>query len=340
MNPQFERYSRQVLFSGIGETGQNRIAGSTLLIIGCGALGTMLANHLVRAGVGTVRIADRDYVELSNLQRQVLFDETDVNRQLPKAVAAVEKLKRVNSDIRIEPLVLDVNPKNIESMLTQIDLVLDATDNMETRYLINDACVKHKIPWVYGGVIGATGMTMDVIPGKTACLQCLSEAPPAPGSMPTCETEGVLSGAPAVIASVQATEALKIMVGHHRVGGELVHIDLWENEFNRFQVNRRPDCAACARGQFSFLTDAAPTEAFSLCGRNAVQITSGNDIRLDLHDLKKRLAHLGTVSDNGFFLTLQVDPYELIIFPDARTIIKGTTNESVARGLFAKYIGM
>jgi adenylyltransferase/sulfurtransferase len=340
MIPDFERYSRQVLFSGIGEDGQNRISRSAVLIIGCGALGTMLANHLVRAGVGSIKIVDRDYVELSNLQRQVLFDEADVRKQLPKAVAAVEKLKQINSDIRIEPLILDVNAKNMESMLTKIDLVLDATDNMETRYLINDACIKRDIPWIYGGVIGATGMTMDVIPGKSACLRCLSEAPPAPGSMPTCETEGVLSSAPAVIASIQAIEALKIMVGHHPVGGELVHIDLWENESNRFQVNRRSDCPACVNRQFSFLEGASSTEVFSLCGRNAVQITSGGDIQLDLSGLKKRLAPLGTVSDNGFFLTFQVESYELIIFPDARTIIKGTTDESVARGLFAKYIGI
>ncbi len=340
MTPHFERFSRQMRFNGIGEDGQGRICKSSILIVGCGALGTTLANHLVRAGVGTIKIADRDYVELSNLQRQVLFDETDVRRQLPKAAAAAARLKQINSDIHIEPLILDVNRKNIEAMLDNVDLVLDATDNMETRYLINDACVKHDIPWIYGGVIGATGMTMDVIPGKSACLQCLAEAPPSPGSMPTCETEGVLSGAPAVIASIQATEALKMMVGAPPVGGSLVHIDLWDNEFNRFQVNRRPDCPACVNRQFNYLEGGTVTEAFSLCGRNAVQITSRNDCQLDLQNLKDRLTRLGTVIDNGFFLTFQVDSYELIIFPDARTIIKGTTDESVARGLFTKYIGM
>ncbi|RTZ94682.1 MAG: thiazole biosynthesis adenylyltransferase ThiF [Deltaproteobacteria bacterium] len=339
MNPLFKRYSRQMLFSGIGEDGQNRISSATILIIGCGALGTNLASQMVRAGVGTVKIVDRDYVEISNLQRQVLFDESDVDQQLPKAAAAVDKLKRINSDIRIESLIFDVTAKNIESMLSGVDLVLDATDNMETRYLINDACVKHGIPWIYGGVIGATGMTMDVIPGKSACLQCLSETPPAAGSMPTCETEGVLGGAPAVVASIQATEALKILVGHHPAGGELIHFDLWENEFNRFHVHRRPDCQACVKGQFSFLAGSGSTDVFSLCGRNAVQITSSDENRLDLQDLKKRLTRLGPVTDNGFFLTFKVDSYELMIFPDTRTIIKGTTDETVARDLFAKYVG-
>jgi adenylyltransferase/sulfurtransferase len=225
-------------------------------------------------------------------------------------------------------------------MLANVDLVLDATDNMETRYLINDACIKHDIPWIYGGVIGATGMTMDVIPGKSACFQCLSETPPAPGSMPTCETEGVLSSAPAVIASIQATEALKIMVGHHPAGGNLIHFDLWENEFNRFQVNRRPDCPACVNKQFDFLGGEATSEAFSLCGRNAVQISCRDENQLDLQGLKNRLSSLGAVSDNGFFLTFQADSYELIIFPDARTIIKGTTDEAVARSLYAKYVGI
>ena len=201
-----------MLFSGIGEKGQNRIFKSTLLIIGCGALGSNMANPLVRAGVGTVKIVDRDYVELNKLQRQMLFDEVDVEKRLPKAVAAAEKLKQINSNIRIEAFVHDVNPRNIEKMLAGVDLALDATDNMETRYLVNDVCVKHQIPWIYGGVIGATGMTMNIIPGQSACLRCLSDTPPGPGSMPTCETEGVLGGTPALIASIQVTEAIKIIV--------------------------------------------------------------------------------------------------------------------------------
>jgi len=335
----FERYSRQVFFSGIGEVGQSCISKSTILIVGCGALGSNMANLLARAGVGTVKIVDRDFVELSNLQRQVLFDEMDAEKRLPKAAATAEKLKQINGDIRVEAFIHDVNPRNIETMLAGVDLVLDATDNMETRYLVNDACVKHQIPWIYGGVIGATGMTMDIIPGKSACLRCLSDAPPAPGSMPTCETEGVLGGTPAVIASIQATEALKIMVGHHPTGGNLIHIDLWENEFNRFQVNQRPDCPACVGKRFDFLEGEYASEAFSLCGRNAVQITASREDQLDLKQLKARLLSLGEVADNDFFLTFKVDQYELIIFPEARAIIKGTSDETVARSLFAKYVG-
>ncbi len=340
MDEKLIRYEKQVRLAGIGETGQSRISTAAVLIIGCGALGTHLASHIVRAGVGIVRIVDRDFVELSNLQRQVLFDETDVRRQLPKAAAAVEKLRRINSGIEIEAVISDVNSRNIENMLDRIDLVLDATDNMETRYLINDACVKHGIPWIYGGVIGTTGMTMVILPGQTACLRCLSETPPAPGVMPTCETEGVLGSVPAVIAAIQAAEALKIMVGHDPAAGELVHIDLWDNEMNRFQVHRRADCPACGRRQFDFLAGAAATEAFSLCGRNAVQIAAIADAGpLDLAGLKVRLASLGTVTDNGFFLNFKIDSYELIIFPDARTIIKGTTDEATARSLFARYVG-
>lgn len=339
MTRNFERYARQVLFSGIGEAGQKRISGAVILIVGCGALGSNQANLMVRAGVGGVKIVDRDYVELSNLQRQVLFDETDVEKRLPKAVAAKEKLKRINTDVRIEALIRDVSHRNIETLTDGVDLVLDATDNMETRYLINDACVKHRIPWIYGGVIGATGMTMDIIPGRTACLRCLSDTPPAPGTTPTCETEGVLGGIPAMIAAIQATEALKILVGHRPTGGNLIHIDLWENEYNRFQVNRHPDCPACVGKSFDFLKGESVSEAFSLCGRNAVQITAAGEKRLDLEKLKARLATLGEVFDNGYFLTFKVDSHELIIFPDARTIIKGTSDEAVARTLFAKYVG-
>lgn len=338
MKEQLERYSRQVLFSGIGEKGQERIIASTALIVGCGALGSNIANLLVRGGVGTVKIVDRDFVELSNLQRQVLFDELDAEKRLPKAVAAVNKLGKINSGVHLEPIVRDLNIRNIESLINNVDVVLDATDNLETRYLINDACIKHGIPWVYGGVIGATGMTMDIIPGKTACLRCLAETPPAPGTAPTCETEGVVGGIPAIIASIEATEAFKIMVGHDPVGGHMIHIDLWENEYNRFQVKPHPECPACSKKQFDFLSGQLGADVFSLCGRNAVQI-SGRQDSLDLEQLGARLALLGEVSNNGFFLTFIVDDYELMIFPESRVIIKGTSDETVARSLFAKYVG-
>ena len=334
------RYSRQVLFSEIGEKGQKLIQKASVLIIGCGALGTVSANHLTRSGVGTIRIADRDYVELDNLQRQILFDEDDAKRRLPKAAAAAEKLKKVNSDVQIEPIILDVNPKNIESMVKSVNLVLDATDNVETRYLINDACIKNGVPWIYAGVIGSLGMTMDIIPGKSACLRCLMDQPPPPGSMPTCDMRGVLSGVPGVIASIQATEALKIIMGHHNTGNTLIHVDLWEGNFKQLHIERNPDCPACGRGKFDFLSGDTHSEAFSLCGRNAVQISILKDAKINLESLKERLRPLGEVYDNGFFLSFEVGEFELIIFPEGRAMIKGTTDESVARSLFAKYIGV
>lgn len=334
-----DRYSRQILFTEIGEHGQKLIRQASVLIIGCGALGTVSANNLARAGVGTIKIADRDYVELDNLQRQVLFDEDDARQRLPKAVAAVEKLRKINSDIQIEPIILDINHKNIETMINSVDLVLDGTDNMETRYLINDACIKGGIPWIYAGVVSSRGMTMAIIPGKSACFRCIMEQPPLPGSMPTCDMVGVLNGVPGVIASIQATEALKILTGHEEVGHTLIHVDLWRGRFGRVHIERNPACPTCARNKFDFLHGHSLSEAFSLCGRNAVQISPVKDSGIDMKTLKARLMPLGKVYDNGFFLSFKVGQFELIIFPEGRTMIKGTTDESIARSLYAKYIG-
>lgn len=333
------RYSRQVLFREIGEHGQKLIQEASVLIIGCGALGTVSANHLARAGVGKIKIVDRDYVELDNLQRQILFDEEDAIRRLPKAVAAVEKLRKVNSDIQIESEVLDANPQNIESLITSVSLVVDATDNVETRYLINDTCIKNNIPWIYAGVVSSYGMTMDIIPGKSACFRCLVKSPPPPGSLPTCDMVGVLNSVPGVIASIQATEALKILIGHQDVGGNLIHVDLWTEEFGKFNIERDPNCPACGQKKFDFLHGDTFSEAFSLCGRNAVQISPLKDTRFNLKGLKERLMPLGEVDDNGFFLSFKVGQYELIIFPEGRAMVKGTTDESIARSLFAKYVG-
>lgn len=334
-----DRYSRQILFHGIGEKGQRRLAEATVLIIGCGALGTVSANHLARAGVGYIKIVDRDFVELNNLQRQILFDETDARNRLPKAVAAAAKLEKINSDIRIEPIMADVHPRNIEALIDCVDLVLDATDNMEVRYLINDACVKHDVPWIYAGVIGAVGMTMNIIPGKTACFRCLMQAPPEPGTMATCETFGVLSGAPAVIASIQAVEAMKLLTGHLPSDTALIYVDLWTQNFKRFSMERHQKCPACDGRHFEFLSGDRYSETFSLCGRNAVQISLARRTGFSIDNLKDRMAALGEVKDNGYFLSIKVDEYELIIFPEGRTMIKGTTDESVARTLFARYIG-
>ncbi|MGD2126617.1 MAG: ThiF family adenylyltransferase, partial [Desulfobacteraceae bacterium] len=328
------------LFSEIAEHGQELIQEASVLIVGCGALGTVSANHLARAGVGEIKIADRDFVELDNLQRQILFDEEDARRRLPKAVAAAEKLKRINSEIRIEPIIADVNPKNIESLINSAQVVLDATDNIETRFIINDACVKNGVPWIYAGVVGSHGMTMDILPGKTACFRCLMETAPPPGTMPTCDMVGVLNSVPAVIASIQATEALKIMVGHQERDNVLIYVDLWEGKFSRFKVKQHPDCPACGQREFTFLDGHALSESFSLCGRNAVQISPVIRGEIDLEQLKAHLMPLGEVEHNGFFLSFRTGPYELVIFPEGRTMVKGTTDESVARTLFAKYVGV
>jgi len=333
------RYSRQILFSEIGEDGQEMIQKASVLIIGCGALGTMSANHMARAGIGRIKIADRDYVELDNLQRQIMFDEDDARDRLPKVFAAEKKLKKINSEIRIEPLFQDVNPSNIEPLVCTVDLVLDATDNIETRFLINDACIKNGVPWIYGGVIGSSGMTMNIIPGKSACFRCFNENPPPPGIMPTCDTVGVLNGVPGIIASIQVTEALKILTGRQKASNVLLHIDLWESMFSQLKITQNPDCPTCGLGRFDFLSGDTYSETFSLCGRNAVQITPAGDNIIDLKTMKERLMPLGDVHDNGFFLSFKIDRYELNIFPEGRTMIKRTTDESIARSLFAKYIG-
>lgn len=334
-----ERYSRQELFSEIGREGQELIQEGSVLIIGCGALGTLLANNLVRAGVGRIRIVDRDFVELDNLQRQALFDEEDVRRRLPKAVAAMEKLKKINSTIRIESEVLDVNHRNIEALITPVDLVLDATDNMETRFLINDACIKNMVPWIYGGAVASYGMTMNIIPGKSACLRCIIEKVLPPGTTPTCDMVGVLNSVPAIIASIQSTEALKILMGRCVPDNGLIYIDVWQRRFSQLHLKRQPNCPTCVQMEFDFLHGKGLSETFSLCGRNAVQINPPSNNEINLEKLKESLITVGKVYYNGYFLSFKIDQYELIVFPEGRTMVKGTTDESIARSLYAKYVG-
>lgn len=342
LDPKLSRYSRQVILPEFGEEGQQRLAASRVVLIGCGALGTAIANTLVRAGVGKLIVVDRDYIELNNLQRQLLFDEEDIEKGLPKAVAAAEKLRKINSSIEVVPMVTDVNPGNIERLIKECDLVLDGTDNFETRYLINDACVKYEKPWVYGGVIASHGMTMNIIPGRTPCLRCLFLESPAPGTAPTCETAGVLGPAVAVIAAIQSAEALKILIGAwERLNQGLVSIDLWSVAFHSFTANERaPDCPTCAKGEFPFLDASSATRTASLCGRDAVQLTVPEGNRLNLQDLAVRLQEIGRVTYNEFMLRLVLDAHELMVFPDGRAIIKGTSDDTVARTIYAKYIGI
>ena len=336
----FERYTRQTLFAPIGRAGQEQLEQASVAIIGCGALGTGLANNLCRAGVGRVLIADRDYIELNNLQRQILFDEEDIAQHLPKAIAAVNRLRRVNSETRLEALVEDINADGIEALVQDVDLILDATDNFETRYLLNDACIKHRRPWIYSGVVASYGVTMNILPGETPCLRCVFPEMPQPGSTATCDTAGVLNGIVAAITGVASTEALKILLKSEKISREMFWMDVWENTSERIELPRQPECPACGQHSYEFLDSLSGSRSASLCGRNAVQVRAGKrGDRLDLAALAERLRPVGQVLQNEFLLRFLIDSYELTIFPDARAIIKGTDDEQVARSLYARYIG-
>lgn len=338
------RYARQTIFPGIGEAGQEKLLAATVVIIGCGATGTVLANHLARAGIGHLRLVDRDFIELNNLQRQLLFDEQDLAENLPKAVAAARKLKRINADIEIEGLVSDANPENIEDLIAGADLVLDGTDNFETRFLLNDACVKHGIPWIYTGAVSGYGMSQTIIPGDTACLRCLYTEVPAPGTSATCDTAGVVGPVVSAVASVSATEALKLLVGHGQRNRGVIHMDLWDLSFEIVPVGGpRPHCPACGLRQFSFLDEETGLHSASLCGRDAVQIRVARrqGQSLPLGRMAQQLAAVSTITAaNDYLIRFKVDPaYEITLFADARAIIKGTDDPAVARNLYAKYIG-
>jgi adenylyltransferase/sulfurtransferase len=310
-----------------------------VVIIGCGALGTVMATALTRAGVGKIRIIDRDFIEYHNLQRQVIFDESDIEAQLPKAVAAERHLRKVNSSIEIEGVVADVNYATIEKLIKYADLILDGLDNLETRLLINDVALKHKIPWVYGGAIAASGMMMNVIPSETPCFRCLWPNPIGGGLSLTCDTAGVISPAPFIVGSLQTAEAMKILVGSRDINRDLMLIDVWRGEFSRLKINKREDCPSC-RGEYEFLEAKSGTRTTTLCGQNAVQVQNPGAGEVSLEKLADHLLPLGEVIYNEFMLRFRVDGHEVVVFPDGRAIVKNTDDESLARGIYAKYIGM
>lgn len=343
MNPKDrEKYSRQILFAEFGEEAQDRLLQSSAVLVGCGALGTVAANLLVRAGLGRLRIIDRDFVEASNLQRQTLFDESDVQSALPKAVAAERKLGAINSSVHIEGVVADLTPDNASSLLSGFGVILDGTDNFETRLLLNDAALSLNIPWIYAAVIGGYGVTMTVRPNDTACLACLLEGEengPLPGIEPTCDTAGVLNTAVSIIASIEATECMKLLAGKcDRLNNRLVSFDVWRSKYQSIGVARNPQCRACVRREFLYLEgDAQPH--VTMCGRDSVQIHERNR-QLDLGELGRRIAHFAAeVRDNEFLLRFLVPPYEMTVFADGRAIVKGTKDPAVARSLYARYIG-
>ncbi len=332
-----DRYSRQVLFREIGKEGQKKLGESSIVIIGCGALGGIIATSLVRAGIGKVKIIDRDFVEYHNLHRQIVFDEEDVKSQTPKAVAAERHLKKVNSAIDIEGVVADVNYSNVEDLVRGADLILDGLDNPETRFTINDAAVKLKIPWIYGAAVAASGMTMNIIPGETPCFRCVFPSPPPAGIIPTCDTAGVVGAAPFIIGSLQSAEAIKILVGARQVSREVVVIDVWEGTFDRFKVESRPDCPAC-QGNYEFLQVQLGIRTTLLCGQNSVQVIDPKMTGLSLEKMAAQLERRGKVTCIESTLHFNVDANEMVIFPDGRVILKNSLDESLARELYVRYI--
>jgi adenylyltransferase/sulfurtransferase len=333
-----DRYSRQVLFPGIGVEGQKKLAAGKVAIVGCGATGACVSGLLARAGVGHLLIIDRDYVEPSNLQRQALFDEADAAESLPKAVAAARKIAAFNSDVCVKAEVADLAPENVQALLHEASLILDATDNFETRYLINDFAVKHAKPWIYAAAVAAYAVTMNIIPGETACLSCVFPAPPQ-GTVETCDTAGILNSAVNLVGSIQATEAIKFLVGaRDQLRRTLLSFDVWSNEQAEIAAGQpRTGCATCDYRQFPYLAGERRPQ-ITLCGRNSVQIHERHR-PVDFKELSARLEPHGRVKHNDFVLKFWRDPYELTLFPDGRAIIKGTSDTALARSLYARFVG-
>jgi adenylyltransferase/sulfurtransferase len=338
------RYSRQIRFPPIGESGQQKIKQGRVLLVGCGALGSVIAETLVRAGIGYLRIVDRDFLEISNLQRQVLFDENDVAEMLPKAIAAANHLRRINSNVEIEPLVADVDAENIDRLCQNVDLILDGSDNFEIRFLINDVSVKHSIPWIYGGCLGADGQTMTILPGETGCLNCLMlEGPPPPGTTATCDSFGILSPIINVIASIEALEAIKILTGQlDAVSRKLQVFSLWDNQARSIDVSdlrEKVNCPTCQQMKFRWLNGDRGSQTAILCGRNAVQLSFPGRGAIDFEALDQRLGSLGTVSRNQFMLRFTQNDHTITVFPDGRAIVSGTDDPAVARKLYTQFLG-
>ena len=337
---ELDRYSRQTIFPGIGPQGQRKLGASFAVVVGCGALGTIISSALVRAGVGRVRVIDRDFIEYHNLQRQVLFTERDIEQNLPKATAAEQHLREANSAVEVEGVVADFSRTNAQSLVDGADVIIDGLDNFETRFLINDVALKHGIPWVYGGAIGSSGMTATFLPGGRPCFRCLVNSPPAGGTL-TCDTAGVVNAVPWIIGSLQAAEALKIILGTAPVSRDLVMLDVWQRSFESLPLVGfvGADCPAC-KGTYDFLEGRPRTRVTSLCGQNAVQIWNTAAVGIPLDQIKERLSALGPVEASNQMVRFPVGEQELVVFYDGRTIVRGTRDEKLARSLYAKYVGM
>jgi molybdopterin/thiamine biosynthesis adenylyltransferase len=335
------RYSRQILFRQIGQTGQAQLLNSRVLLVGCGALGASHAEMLARAGVGKLRIVDRDFVETTNLQRQTLFRESDAKERLPKVVAAKNRIAEINSEIKVEAIIADINQNNIEDLIENCDLVLDGSDNFQVRYLVNDACVKLNKTWIYGAAVSSYGTTMTIIPHRTPCLRCVFEEIPDAGSSPTCDTDGVIMPIITTISAVQVTETLKILTKKvDKLHGSLLQFDVWQNDWRKIKL-RKPtaDCVCCGARKFEFL-ESENREFFTiLCGRDAVQISAPKPTRIDLISLAEKLKNLTEIKLNEYLVRFKVDDFEVTVFQDARAIIKGTDNLTTARSVYARFVG-
>ena len=339
MNSQ-SRYERQSLLPQIGSVGQKKISQATVAIVGIGALGSVSANLLARAGVGRLRLIDRDFLELNNLQRQVLFDEDDLRQNLPKAVAAQRKLQTINSEIEIEAEPVDLNPETADELLEGVNLVVDGTDNFETRFLMNDFCLREKLPWIYGGAVGTEGLTYVILPGEGPCLRCLFESEPAPGEFQTCDTAGILAPVAHLIASFQTIEVLKILAhGPKSADRRLWRIDLWKKQFCPVEVLNLKRCSGCANGEFPHLNRERASRTVTLCGRNAVQIFRGENCEVDFPNLAKKLSASGAVTYNEYLLKASIPPFEITLFTNGRAIIQGTQDAGQAKSVYAKYVG-
>ena len=335
------RYSRQELFPGIGREGQARIAQARVVVVGCGALGSVLAEMMTRAGVRALTVIDRDYVEESNLQRQALFDEEDVARGLPKAAAAEARLRRINSLVEVRGIVTDLAVDNAKDLLAGATLVLDGTDNFETRFLLNDVCLRERIPWVYGACVGSYGLALLVRPGVSPCLRCVLEEMPAPGTSPTCDTAGVIAPIVHVVAGLQAAEALKLLAGREEaLRPGIVSVDLWRGHFETMDFGgQAPWCPACTEGRYDYASRAAIEGAAVLCGRDAVQVRAPHGTLVDLASLAARLAPAGDVTANEHLVRFRAPGAELVVFRDGRAIVKNAKDAAQARSVYARYVG-
>jgi len=334
-----ERYSRQIILKEIGEKGQELLLKKTIAIVGCGALGSYTAENFARCGVGTIKIIDRDIPELSNLQRQLLFDESDVYNMIPKAIAAANKLKKVNSGISIEPHSVDLNSYNITEILSNTDLILDGTDNFETRFLINDFSVQNNIPWIFTSAVGTNGMTMNIIPKKTPCLRCFIKELPAPGDTLTCETEGILGAAAYFISSIEVVEGIKILLERNDINKDLVVTNVWKGETDKINIVKDDNCSVCSHGNYEFLKKRKEQLITKVCGRDLIYITPPEPQSISFEKVAEKLKFTGKISYNDYFLNLTAPDYQIILFSDGRVSVKGIKNKTEARSLYSRLFG-